>query len=186
MRPGGQRRERERHVLGELGRRPRCLQAGVAAGGIERRVGRGHAHITEQGGGRRRARPLLRRHHQASRRSLRDHVLEAVALRGLVDDRDDRATSTPEHAPPPAQLVDLARDVPVDVVEEQRNLLRVRRREQVVDFPIGLGRQVACRVDFPIGHDSEGRSRLGRNGRDSEGRRDDRKARYPDDQGTMT
>ena len=51
VRQGRERREGERHVFGELGRWPRFRALRVASRGVERRIGRRHAHVAEQRGG---------------------------------------------------------------------------------------------------------------------------------------
>ncbi|MBK9031015.1 MAG: hypothetical protein IPL61_06715 [Myxococcales bacterium] len=120
----------------DLGQRVRA--AGVAAAGVERGVDRGDAHVAEERRGRAGARPVERRGHQVGSWALGQDVPEARDLGGVVEDGDHAAAAAPEDPGAAAQLVDLAGDVRVHVVEEQRHLLGVGGGEQVVKM-IALG-----------------------------------------------
>ncbi|MBK9034967.1 MAG: hypothetical protein IPL61_27505 [Myxococcales bacterium] len=128
-----QRRELDGDVVLELGLGPRARPARVAAALVERAVDRRAGHVAQERRRRARARPIGRRRDQVRRGALGQDVPEALDLGVVVEDRDHAAAAAPEDAGAAAQVVDLARDVAVDVVEEQRHLRRVARRQQVVE-----------------------------------------------------
>ena len=137
--PDRQRRERDGDVVGELGVGARVGAAGVAAPLIERAVDGGDGHVAEQRGRRAGAGPVGRRGDQVGLGALSEDVAQSLDLRVAVEDGDDAAAAAPEDALAAAQRVELAGDVAVDVVDEERQLVGLVVGRAEVTKVVALG-----------------------------------------------